>query len=265
MAYAEFKKIKKFKIEHDMFTKWFLFILESGTVQYNTENQNQILSAGEFLLCSPYSLLDKKICDEINISIIFYTPSNEMNCQPLNLHMKLNTRMESTLGLLKNLQQDSFRQKQEYNKYIEVLLLDIWYQICMMTTAHIIKSNDYHPSGNMWELLKYIDNNLDKDLSLPVLAEMYGSTVQTLIHRIKELTSKTPCDYITELRINKVKKLLCGTCTLRNIALECGFSNEYYLSNVFKKSTGMTPSCFRREHTEINNLISANHSNDIRK
>ena len=56
--------------------------------------------------------------------------------------------------------------------------------------------------------------------------------------------------YLTGLRIGKAKELLAGT-DLRSsqIATEVGYNDPHYFSYLFKKTTGMTPSEWRKLHT----------------
>ena len=58
----------------------------------------------------------------------------------------------------------------------------------------------------------------------------------------------TPTEYVSFLRLQKAKRLLIDTDLLiKEIAAECGFSNEYYFSNFFKKRTELSPQNFRKE------------------
>lgn len=60
-------------------------------------------------------------------------------------------------------------------------------------------------------------------------------------------TGKKFSNYLTELRIQKAKELLTeiGNDKIQNIAelVGCG-NNPQYFSQLFKKSTGMTPSAY---------------------
>lgn len=57
-------------------------------------------------------------------------------------------------------------------------------------------------------------------------------------------------EYISQERINKAKTLLVSTSdSMQNIAMATGFDTAQYFSIVFKKSTGISPSEYRRSHT----------------
>lgn len=57
---------------------------------------------------------------------------------------------------------------------------------------------------------------------------------------------RTIDSFFIEHRVEKAKELLSfGQKTLAEIAFELGYSNAAYLSNQFKKTTGMTPTDFK--------------------
>jgi LacI family transcriptional regulator len=71
------------------------------------------------------------------------------------------------------------------------------------------------------------------------------SVLQQLFRRILD---KTIHDAITDARIQRAKQLLAETdLPLTAIAHRTGFAYETYLSIVFKRETGRTPSCYRRD------------------
>lgn len=62
-----------------------------------------------------------------------------------------------------------------------------------------------------------------------------------------EVEGRTIEKYFIAQRIEKVKELLVyDELTLNEIALKLGYSSPAYLSNQFKKVTGLTPSFFKR-------------------
>lgn len=92
-----------------------------------------------------------------------------------------------------------------------------------------------------------ISENLHKKLSLEHIAAESGISYVQFIRRFKQYTGMTPSDYVTLLRLQKSKQLLTDTALpIKEVACLCGFENEYYFSNFFKKHTDMSPSAFRK-------------------
>jgi two-component system response regulator YesN len=57
-------------------------------------------------------------------------------------------------------------------------------------------------------------------------------------------------EYLTHVRIQKAKQLLCSTTkTVKEIAEMCGYSDQNYFSKVFLKHCDMTPTAYRKQKT----------------
>ena len=91
----------------------------------------------------------------------------------------------------------------------------------------------------------YADPNLMlQDVAGEVhLSQSHFSTV------FAQETGLTFTQYLTALRIGKAKELLEATeMRSSQIALEVGYNDSHYFSYLFKKTTGMTPSDYRRSN-----------------
>lgn len=72
---------------------------------------------------------------------------------------------------------------------------------------------------------------------------------RTLLERsFKRNLGLTPHNYLINIRVERVKKLLATTKTsIGEIAEKCGFEHIEYLSVAFKRQTGKTPSEYRKQ------------------
>lgn len=58
----------------------------------------------------------------------------------------------------------------------------------------------------------------------------------------------TPFEYTARLKIKRAEELLVNTnLAIKDISGVCGFENEYYFSNFFKKRKGVSPTKFRAD------------------
>ncbi|WP_223557899.1 helix-turn-helix domain-containing protein [Chryseobacterium lathyri] len=100
--------------------------------------------------------------------------------------------------------------------------------------------------------IKYIDSNLDADLSLEKIAEI--ATYSSFhFHRIFKLTTgETLQNYIIRKKIEKSALYLAvkKEIQLKDIYLDLGFSNHSVFSKTFKKYYGIAPSSFRNSAPE---------------
>ena len=87
----------------------------------------------------------------------------------------------------------------------------------------------------------------DNTLSLSDIARHVGISSAYLSALYKKVYGKNIFDTITSLRLEKVCQFLQqSTLSLKEISIRCGYSNQYYFSNSFKKKYGQSPSLYRK-------------------
>ncbi len=92
---------------------------------------------------------------------------------------------------------------------------------------------------------KYIMEHFPAEISLNEVAGALSLSPGYFSTIFKQYTGICFTDYVTEIKIDKAKKLLRETDSkIYEISDLLGFQNAYYFSKVFKKVTGMTPSEF---------------------
>lgn len=155
-------------------------------------------------------------------------------------------RIASTMAFLDRL--DSGIYKNEF-QLRQDLFIDILTQYTIENAAQLPEKNtDNDPIA---KAATYITKNLHKKIYLAQIAEKAGLSYVQFIRRFKAATDMTPSEYVFALRLQKARSLLTQTrLPIRQIANACGFENEYYFSNFFKKHTGFSPSAFRKETIE---------------
>lgn len=102
------------------------------------------------------------------------------------------------------------------------------------------------PRRALKEVIDYIGDNLEKDLTL---AEMAGVTHMSPYHfsrLFKESTGLTPHRYVIERRVQRAEELLGSSALpIAEIALLCGFANQGHLNRHFKRLLGVSPKAVR--------------------
>lgn len=95
---------------------------------------------------------------------------------------------------------------------------------------------------------KEIENNFwDKDFSIESLSKNYGYSVSHFRKLFIRQYGISPLKYLIHVRVHIAKRLLTETDkSIKNIAEEVGYKNEFYFSRAFKAETGMTASEYRR-------------------
>ncbi len=99
------------------------------------------------------------------------------------------------------------------------------------------------------EAVNYIREHYNDNITIEKLARLVHLSTGRFAHLFQGITGVTPVQYIRNIRLSRAQEMLLTTeSSLGEIAEECGFCNEFYLSNVFKKKYGMRPSVFQKEH-----------------
>lgn len=85
---------------------------------------------------------------------------------------------------------------------------------------------------------------------LPICIEDYvralGISACWFIRCFKRYTGKTPLQYITAIRMDKSKELLCSSSfNCSEIAHAVGYQDPLYFSRAFRQSTGIAPQAYR--------------------
>lgn len=98
------------------------------------------------------------------------------------------------------------------------------------------------------EICEYIKVNYsDPELSLDLLANKFGISVNHICRLIKQNKGRTFRDYLIRLRLEEAERLLLQQeGTVADVCVAVGYSNLSYFIRSFKDYTGMTPSEFRR-------------------
>lgn len=96
-----------------------------------------------------------------------------------------------------------------------------------------------------------LKNYTDPEISLAKLASSLFVSESYLTRIIKNSVGKSYSEYVTELRMIKAKHLLVDSPNLliKEVAEQSGYLNRHYFCNLFKNSTGLTPTQYRDKHT----------------
>jgi transcriptional regulator GlxA family with amidase domain len=99
----------------------------------------------------------------------------------------------------------------------------------------------------MGSLLEWLEQNLRKDLPLPVIARRAAMSTRTLSRRFREQVGTTPALWVTDARVRRAQRLLETTdLSVERIAAEVGFGSSAVLREHFGRIVGTSPQAYRR-------------------
>ena len=102
------------------------------------------------------------------------------------------------------------------------------------------------------KIIKFIEDNIDDESMNPdSLADFIGVSKAGLYRKLKELTEKTPSEFVRTIRLEYAAGLLKTTkLTVTEIMYKSGFSNKSYFYREFTKLYNTSPKEYRSERTE---------------
>ncbi len=111
-------------------------------------------------------------------------------------------------------------------------------------------------AGRYGRLLGFIRENLSARLDIDCLAEAAGLSRGRLSRNFSRDFSMPLKSFLQKELVAQASRYLLGsTLSVREISERLHFSSEYYFSNFFRRCTGTSPTCFRRENPGAQTLF----------
>ena len=100
-------------------------------------------------------------------------------------------------------------------------------------------------------ITRYLQEHLTEEISLTVLAGQFHLNPQYISQLFKSEIGVNFLAYLTNIRMERAKKLLLSTSLpIAEVAEQSGYGDYRVFTKVFKKSEGVTPSQYRRDFLE---------------
>lgn len=101
----------------------------------------------------------------------------------------------------------------------------------------------------MARALRFLEENLDREIGIPELCEEVGLSRARLTHLFKETYRRPPMMLLEKLRLDAAANLLVATRhPISEIAPRCGFRDPLYFSRRFRRHSGLSPSEYREKN-----------------
>ncbi|MGL5330668.1 MAG: helix-turn-helix domain-containing protein, partial [Peptostreptococcaceae bacterium] len=101
-------------------------------------------------------------------------------------------------------------------------------------------------------IIEYINNNIDKKLSLESLAKVINMNESYLSRIFKDEIEMTISEYIKTKRLEKAKELLrIKDSRVKDVAISIGIQDQLYFSRMFTKKFNMTPSEYKEKYNAM--------------
>ena len=229
-----FKNIEKFRYKSETYGEYVAFCLMKGSFRYSIgDGEERISAAPDAVICPPKTAFKRETAEPCELCMIKFTCT-----EPFELSLPFSfdvTRFIYNMERLKDCVFCSDNLTETHRHFCN----DTVYMLCEESTR--VSAVDC--------AISYINENCTKNLSISELAAASGFSETHFINLFKKQTGDTPKNYLIKARLRLAKQILCSSDKrIGEIVEDCGFSDEYYFSRLFKKYEGQTPSAFRRQN-----------------
>lgn len=141
---------------------------------------------------------------------------------------------------------------QENRSGKEFLILSALYR-CMglLQQKNQFQSSPVQSSKKIKQLkkaLQMIETQYSSTITLPQMAKVCGMSPKYFCRFFKEMTHKTPVDYLNNYRVKRACEMLRQNQeSITEIALSCGFNDLSYFIKTFKRYKGVSPKNYQKQ------------------
>ena len=103
------------------------------------------------------------------------------------------------------------------------------------------------PPARLRTVLEFIHANLDKNVSLSLLADAANMNVYYFATLFRKSMGVSPHQYVLDRRVERAKQLLCDRkLSVLDVGLQVGFDQPNNFARAFRRRSGVSPTQFRR-------------------
>lgn len=131
------------------------------------------------------------------------------------------------------------------NAKIVIMLMELY----TVAQNQVLSVENSGYAANITAACQYISEHFREPIGIAEIAEAAMLSRSFTSVMFKKVTGTTPHAYLTNARIHYAcEQLIYTVKSVAQISLECGFSSEYYLNQIFVRHIGMTPGQYRRSY-----------------
>jgi AraC family transcriptional regulator len=111
----------------------------------------------------------------------------------------------------------------------------------------------YNHRSQLTEIIDYIEQNLEQELTVQALAQRAQLSISVFAHSFKKIIGTSPYQFIIQQRLERAKKLLLdrdANLPISTICQMCGFSNPSVFTTRFRQKYGISPAKYRLNDEE---------------
>ena len=236
------------------FSYYRLYLVTDGRVELNVNGKPFIMEKGKMYLIRPFSIKSATPPE----SFSHYYMHFNIKGMPFNMldYYNIEDNVEYTIQEI-----DLFKRllRHFHDKGLNKQL--ITHGVFSLLLSKFFKENtQINPYISRFEpVLKYIDDNICKNITLEELAEIMHMNMVYFATIFQKTFKTSPIKYVIEKKMLFAQQLLASQkMTIREISDNLGYTNEYYFSAAFKHTMGISPTKWRQMYFSDKKPITPN-------
>ncbi|MHC1750201.1 MAG: response regulator [Cellulosilyticaceae bacterium] len=126
---------------------------------------------------------------------------------------------------------------------IKEVMSKLVYTIC----NYVSQVKDVHYRKEVQDIIDYIQNNINKRITLASIAEEVNMNESYISRLFKNETGNNIVNYINMIKMERAKELLKNPDNMiKDVANSLGFEEQSYFNKMFKKYFGITPNDYKK-------------------
>ena len=242
-SYTFYDQRPDFVSNYTNFPLWVLVAPASGQFRFQTDHASGTAGFGDLVLAAARGRFERFALSPIAYHVLqFQAPHHE---EMMLRDGAFAVREVERLGDdLEHLKRYATRFDERAKSRVENLLGDL---------LHLLWETELEaPSGQdplMETAARLLRVRAQTVFSMKAVSDELKLGAVAFTRRFRSAHNCTPIEFLTRERLEIARHLLLETSlSLDEIALRCGYASGFYLSNLWKKKTGIAPGAFRRQH-----------------
>ncbi len=228
--------------------KYQLLYITSGTGRYISEGVEFPLCSGSLFLSLPFEY--RMVCVDKGIALSQYTVSFSENSLPESSRRLLarildgdngyyppGTQHSAIASCFDRFDVTSTLSEEERGAYLEAVLSEL---IVLLSATARLPASHINDSISI-RVSRYINSNLNRDLSLDTLSKLFFVNKYYLCRRFKEQNGTSIHNYINQKRVLYAKQLIESGETASRAAYKVGFGDYSAFYRAYTKFCGASP------------------------
>lgn len=241
---------ESFLLASDIYEEWVLFVLEEGSFRYRIgEREEGRAEPGDVIVCPPRHAFARETIVPVDFHFISFASDSPVALPAGKVRLSRQARLADDCARLRA----HAHGRSELSGLVRAhMLQDLWIMMLEESAASAPQPGG-HAAANADPVMQAVKADLEErafgPMQLKEIAARHRLTPVQLTRRFQACFGVNPGEYVTDLRMRRAGELLTeSNRTVEDIAAACGYESGFYLSRVFAKRMGLSPSRYREKY-----------------